>query len=68
MKFTSTIVGSLMVNLCTVSGVFFILIYLFEFADYMLCCREFGIDIKEFDLLDEAKLSKEQVRIVCAVM
>lgn len=30
--------------------------------------REFGIELKEFDLLDEAKLSFEQMRVVCAVM
>ena len=30
--------------------------------------REFGIDIKEFDLLDETKLSLEQIRVVCATM
>ena len=30
--------------------------------------REFGIDVKEFDLLDESILTMEQVRIMCAAM
>jgi hypothetical protein len=30
--------------------------------------REFGIDIKEFDLLDQSKLSLEQIRVVCATL
>lgn len=30
--------------------------------------REFGIDVKEFDLLDESLLSMEQVRLMCAIM
>jgi hypothetical protein len=30
--------------------------------------REFGIDVKEFDLLDEEMLSMDQVRTMCAAM
>ena len=30
--------------------------------------REFGIPIKEMDLIDETKLSLEQARKVCAIM
>ena len=30
--------------------------------------REFGIDVKEFDLLDESLLTMEQVRLMCAIM
>jgi hypothetical protein len=30
--------------------------------------REFGVPLKEIDVLDEAKLSKEQMRSVCAIL
>ena len=39
-----------------------------NYAEPMHKLREFGIDIKEFDLLDEGKLSLEQVRVVCAAL
>ena len=38
---------------------------------YVLCgyrLREFGVPLKEIDLLDEAKLSAEQMKGVMAVM
>lgn len=30
--------------------------------------REFGIPVKEIDLLDELKLSKDQIRVICSIM
>ncbi len=30
--------------------------------------REFGVHIKEFDLIDEALLSPDQMRVVCSIL
>jgi len=30
--------------------------------------REFGFNVKEFDLLDESKLTLEQIRVVCSII
>lgn len=39
-----------------------------NYGEPMHKLREFGIDIKEFDLLDEEVLSLEQIRVVCATI
>lgn len=30
--------------------------------------REFGVHLKEFDLIDEAKLSPDEMRVVCSIV
>ena len=39
-----------------------------NYAEPMHRLREFGCHVKEIDLLDEAKLSLEQVRVICGLL
>jgi len=38
------------------------------YGDSVHKMREFGASIKEMDLIDETKLSSEQMRVVCAML
>jgi hypothetical protein len=38
------------------------------YGDPLHKLREFGIPIKEIDLLDEKKLSSDQIRMLCKIL
>jgi hypothetical protein len=39
-----------------------------NYGDPMQKLREFGASIKEMDLLDESRLSSEQMRVMCSIL